>query len=482
MKSIVKRFVVASAPFVLIVVGACTGAAEGRTPPTISPDVFAPIPTPRPFGLKPTPTATPFILSVPTIAVATPVEPTATPSATVGAPGPEPTSQPSPSPGSTATPTPTAVSTQLPESTATPVATAEPTSTPTPVATPTPTPVPAAPGGIVFSLEAGAITLDSSIVAPESIPAGVKATNFSAAATFGNPVSSTFRPFSHGIKFRESEGTYQAVIINSIGLVRYLVGTVGAEGEQDSFNEAVVFSSVVGLDTGVSGSNSLHLTVVDNTAWLFVNDTFITEFTVFGAGISADIELIAELENETQVGSAMTVLSDVEVRVGEPAMFISTGTLTKEVGEISRTEPTGAIRDSVVQADFVSPYERFSGKWSVGFEYAEPTTGSANWILISNSQQWKHLHRTGATGEVLEVASGTATGILRGRGDENRMMVLARNGVSELYINGAWITTINFDPNELPAQISAIAGFASSDQAPGIPTHFTDYTVLSFGS
>ncbi len=486
MKSIVKRFVVASAPLVLMVVIACTGSAEGRTPPTISPDVFAPIPTPRPFGQTPTPTATPFILTVPTVAIATPIvvataEPTATPSATVGAPGPEPTALPTVPPAPTATAAPTVVPTQIPESTATPVTTAEPTSTPEPTATPTVTPVPVAPGGVVLAFDQRSIVLDPALIPPQSIAAGVEAADFSVAATFGNPVSSTFRPYSHGVKFRESAGTYQAVTINSIGLVRYIVGTVGAEGEQDTFNEVIAFG-ITGLDTSVSGSNSLHLTVIDDRAWLFVNDVFVTQFTVSGAGIAADIELVAELENETQIGGAATELTNVEVRVGETAGFIVSGALTKELDEISRTQQTGPIRDSVVEAEFVSPFQRFLGKWSVGFEFVDPVTGSSNWILINNTQRWKHVRQTGTSGELVEIDTGTAPGILRGHLDVNRLMVLARNGVNELYINGIRTATINIDPGELPAQISAIAGFSPTDQKPGIPTQFTNYTVWSFGS
>lgn len=391
MKSIVRRFAVAGLPVILAAAVACIGPVEGSTPPTISPDVFAPIPTPRPFGQTPTPTATPFILPIPTIstsvtAVPSSPTPTPTPSATTGAPGPEPTAEPTAPPVPTAAPTaqPTQESTATPAST--PEATAEPTATTGPAATPTATPVPVATGGIVFSLEDGSIVLDPSRVAPESAPSGVDVTNFSVAVTFGNPVNANFRAYSYGVKFRESGDQYQAVTINSAGLVRHLVGTTGSEGEADSFSVSTTFDYDEVKKSG-SDSNSLHLTVIDDQAWLFVNGQFVTGFTVGGVGTSADVVFVAELENETDISGAITELTAVEVRNAEPNAFIATDTLVKVAGEVSRTEPTGVMRDSVVQAEFVSPYEPILGRWSAGFEYVEPVTGAANWLVINSRRQ-----------------------------------------------------------------------------------------------
>lgn len=484
MKSIVRRFALAGLPVILAAAVACTGPAEGSTPPTISPDVFAPIPTPRPFGQTPTPTATPFILQIPTISTSVTAVPSSpTPSATSGAPGPEPTAPPVPVPTAAPTAQPTQESTATPGPTpaSTPEATAEPTATPEPAATPTATPVPVATGGVVFSLEDSSIVLDPSRVAPESVPSGVDVTNFSVAATFGNPVNANFRAYSYGVKFRESGGQYQAVTINSVGLVRHLAGTIGAEGEADSFSVSTTFDYDEVKKIG-SDLNSLHLTVIDDQAWLFVNEQFVTGFTVGGVGTSANVVFVAELENETDISGAITELTAVEVRNAEPNAFIATDTLVKVAGEVSRTEPTGVMRDSVAQAEFVSPYEPILGRWSAGFEYVEPVTGSANWLVINSRRQWKHFQRAGATGEVVEIAVGSSDEIMRDRNDVNTLMMLGRNGTYEVFINGKFITQVTFDSAELPARVSAIAGFESSDQKPGVPTLFSNYTVWSLGN
>ena len=341
--------------------------------------------------------------------------------------------------------------------------------------------MPVAAGGVVFSLEDGAIVLDPSRLAPEAVPANVNVANFSANATFKNPVNASFRSFSYGIKFRESDGQYQLVTINSAGLVRYLIGTVGTEGEVDIFSVSTTFAYGDIKMTG-SESNSLHLTVIDDRAWLFVNGEYVSEFTVDGVGTSADVEYVAELENETNVSGAITGLSAAEVRSAELESFIVSGSLVKESGEISHTELTGSLINSIVQAEFVSPYEQILGRWSVGFEYIEPGTSAANWFVINNRGEWKHFRRVGETGEVIEIVGGSSANILRDRGDVNTLLLLGRSGIFEVFINGTFITQLTVDMADLPGRVSAIAGFGSADQKPGVPTQFSDYSVWSLGS
>ncbi len=486
MKSIVKRILVASAPFALAIAVACTGPAEGSNPPTISPDVFAPIPTPRPFGQTPTPTATPFLLPVPTVGISETVAPTATPSATMGAPGPAPTTEATvtsvPLPTATPTSVPIVIPTATPtvQVTTTPEPTQQPTATPEPTASPTPTPNPAAPGGIVFSLEEGAISLDLDQWRPESVAAGVDVTNFSARAEFGNPVNATFRPYSYGIKFRETATEYYAVTINSAGEVSYIRGVPGADNETDFFNVLSAFE-VEDLAEGGSESNTLELTVIDDLGWLYVNGQYVSQFNVAGVGVAADIEFIAELQNETNVSGAFTELLGAEVRESAVAKFVSQGSLLKETGEPARTEPTAPIRDSIVEAEFIAPYERVIGKWSVGFEYYDPISLTTNWLIVNNSQEWKHLRQVGVFGPIEEIVGGRFTGILRNRGDVNTIKMIGKNGNFQIFINGQLMSGTEFGQDALPAQISAIAGFNPDDKQTGVPTKFTNFVVWSFG-
>lgn len=331
----------------------------------------------------------------------------------------------------------------------------------------------------------GAITLDKDFARPESVPAQVNVSNFAVKADFGNPVNSTFRPFSYGIKFRETGGSYQVIAITSTvtggAEVRYLNGTVGADGQPDSFTEIGAFD-VDNLGEGGSQSNVLELTVIDDIAWLYVNGEYVTELTVAGIGVSADIEFIAELENETQIDGVFTELVNAEVRDAAVATFISEGSLTRETTEMARTEPTAPILNSIVEAEFNSPFERVVGKWSVGFEYHDPVSGTTNWLLINNSQEWKHLRQVGPSGPIEEVAGDRHTGILRDRDDVNTVKMVGNSGVYQLFINGVLISAINFGAEEAtPARISAFAGFNSEDRQTGIPTRFNNYVVWSFG-
>lgn len=333
----------------------------------------------------------------------------------------------------------------------------------------------------MFSLADGSINLDPDNVRPESVSAGVDLADFAVRAEFGNPVNANFRPYSYGVKFRETSEGYQAVIINSSGEVKYVTGVVGAEGELDSFTEVMTFD-YDDIAEGGSESNSLDLFVIDDLAWLYINGEYITEFTVTGIGVSADVEFIAEIENETDIQGVFTELTNAEVRSGEVAAFISAGEIVKESGEIARTTATGPISDMVVEAEFISPYERVLDKWSVGFEYHDPVTGTTNWLIIDNSRQWRHIRQIGVDGELEELSSGIHNGILRDRGDLNTIKMIGNNGNFQVFINDVFIAEIDFGEGEIPAQVAAIAGFDPVDQNPGVPTRFNNYTVWSFGS
>ena len=482
MNPTLKRMAIAGASTALALAAACTGTVEGSVPPTISPDIFAPIPTPRPFGQKPTPTATPFLLPVPAVAVTATfvptatLVPTATPIATIGAPGPEPTSEASPTPTATALPLPTFA----PEFTATPEPVAEPTATPEPTATATPTPVSSAPGGVVFSLTDSSIFLDPGNFAPESVAAGVSLSQFSATATFGNPVNPTFRAYSYGIKFRQDGGDYQVISIDSSGSVQHRLFHASTDGGIDTYNVLQDFD-YDDVKLAASDFNTLHLTVIDDLGWLYVNGTYITEFPVPGVGVSSDVEFIAELENETNISGAQTELPFAEVRRAIAASFSPSESLVKEAGEIARTTQTGTLRDSVITAEFVSPYVQILGRWSVGFEYTNPETGTTNWFIFNNRRQWKHVSRSVIDGELVEHVAGLSDLILRHRDDVNELRIVGTNGTHQVFLNGVYLAQLTFTTESFPVHGSAIAGFESTDQAPGIPTVVNSYTAWSLG-
>jgi hypothetical protein len=330
----------------------------------------------------------------------------------------------------------------------------------------------------VFSLEEGSIISDPERVAPEPLPAGVDVSNFSVAASFSNPVSFTFRHFSYGVKFRQTETEYQAIAINSAGQVRHVIGTPGIGAAVDTTEILFDYDDVA--KTAGTG-NSINLTVIEDRAWLYINDEYLGEFSIGGVGVSSDVELIAELENETNVIGATTRVAAVEVRDAQIESFIDSGTFVKEAGEITRTEPTGILRDSLVQADFVVPYELILGRWTVGFEYFEPVTETTNWLIVNNRRQWRHLRQVGSSGEIVELAIGTSTEILRDRGDVNNLSIFGQNGTYMVLINDVVVTELVFDPEDQPARVSWISGFEATDQQPTYPTQYSNYTVWSLG-
>ena len=338
---------------------------------------------------------------------------------------------------------------------------------------PSPTPLPTPPGGLVYQLEEGEIAHsdDNSLA---SLDPGVDVSDFAARATFTNPFNATLKPFSYGFKFRDSGEFFQAIVITSEGKIRHVQGTP----EGLSVTRTIVDSSV---KKEGGEQNSLSATVVGSRAWIFVNDEFLQEIPIGGAGTSSDMSLIVELFEESQVFNAKTGLTGVEIRRIAPVLQIASGQLVKSEGEIAATEASLPVRNAIISASFVAPYRAILGDWSVGFQFEEPLSGTTNWLIIRDSKSWKHYRRAGVGGAPVEVTGGTSNSILVEQGDLNEVLVIADSGSYRVFINGVFITGITFGQMDLPAQVSAIAGFAASDQPNGVQTNFEAFEVWSLG-
>ena len=333
----------------------------------------------------------------------------------------------------------------------------------------------------MFSAETVTISLDPDNASPEYFSTDTNVANFSVSVEFDNPVSATFRDYSYGVKFRESGGVYQAITINSAGQLRYLEGTAGAEGEQDSFTEVHVFD-YPDIATAGADTNTVQLSVIGTRGWLTVNGDDLGEFTVRSAGVESDVQFIAELENETQIGGGMSEILNIEVRSAEIASEIESLTMIKKAGEITRVGETGLTRDFLMNADFTSPYERILGKWTIGYSFTDPETDTTNWIIVNNSKQWKHFRQVGQSGQITEIAGDSFSGLLVDRGDVNNLEVLSRTGQQRFYINGTFITSLDIQSASEAVQLAVVSGFAGTDQQEGYPTVLSNYVAWSFGN
>ena len=111
----------------------------------------------------------------------------------------------------------------------------------------------------------------------------------------------------------------------------------------------------------------------------------------------------------------------------------------------------------------------------------EPLSGNANWIVFDNRRRWKHYQRSGGDGVVTEVAGGVNAALKTDRGDINEIVVVSASGVFEVFLNGTPVTIFEVGEADLPAYVSAIAGFTSEDQPVGAPTQLVNYAAWSLG-
>ena len=138
-----------------------------------------------------------------------------------------------------------------------------------------------------------------------------------------------------------------------------------------------------------------------------------------------------------------------------------------------------SMADITVEATFYNPYSASSNSWDYGFVFRRDRfdrTSSYLQLVISSDSAWRLIHRTPDGNDVYEtVGGGTVSGLNTGTGESNRLRVIAIEAVGYLFVNGAFVTSLELGDVARAGDIAVITGAYAGDEVAGAATRFENF-------
>ena len=134
--------------------------------------------------------------------------------------------------------------------------------------------------------------------------------------------------------------------------------------------------------------------------------------------------------------------------------------------------------DMIVSATFANPYSTSSNPWDYGFMLRNSGTGSYGryiQVVVTSSGRWDVVWRQGKSHGSNEIASGTLKAFDTGAGGKNNVTVFAFGAHGLLFVNGEFISTLDFSDVTGAGSVGVITGAYTGDESAGAVTRFEDF-------
>ena len=135
-----------------------------------------------------------------------------------------------------------------------------------------------------------------------------------------------------------------------------------------------------------------------------------------------------------------------------------------------------SIGDMVLEATFVNPYSASSNSWDYGFMVRRDTSRADIPFLVlvvSSNRGWEV--KSGADGEYKRIGAGTVRDFNIGAGGRNHLMVVTIGDRGWLFVNGAFVTSIELSSVHQAGDVSVITGFYAGDEVAGAVTQYEGF-------
>ena len=441
-------------------------------------------------------------------------------------PTPEPTATPvpTPTPTPTATPTPTPVPTSTPRPTATP----RPTSTPTPRPTSTPTPT-SPPAQLISEMVREARPSVVRIETTYSSGTGVIfetrgqtayiVTNHHVVEGFGKvrvvvddsdeytgTVRGTdnvrdlavvsiccgrFQSLAFGDASALEPGDEVVAIGYALGLSGQATITRGIVSaiRYDSYYRSDVIQTDAAINPGNSGGPMLSL-----SGEILGINTFKIDESESGRGAEGLGFAISENAVQarlTDLKTARAAPTATPTRQPTPTPLAGSGTGFGPIsGELRHDPSDGFIKteyaavtlsDMIVRADFVNPYSASTNPWDYGFIIRQTGTGDTSrfvTVAVTSQGHWDVSWRQGSDSENQDIAEGTLRNFNTSSGGRNTVWIAALGGRGLFFVNGEFISMLDFSAVTGAGDIAVITGAFEGDELAGAVTRFEEFQIL----
>ena len=148
-------------------------------------------------------------------------------------------------------------------------------------------------------------------------------------------------------------------------------------------------------------------------------------------------------------------------------------------GFIDTHRTTASLSDGIIEARFFNPYSSYDGSWSSGFIFRRADANFFHVVVINSDGAWYHYLRTGDIDTEQDLASEYSNHIDTTARGSNHIRIIANGSKGWLFINGAYVASLDLSGLIDPGGVSAVGSYFQDDGLTGKSTLFEDFTIRS---
>ena len=365
-------------------------------------------------------------------------------------------------------PTITPPPTRTPPASRTPVPTPEPGVTETVVATPDTTAINLPP---IFGPDAGDLPHEDDDFI-ETYYVDTDQSSFIMQATFTVPFTALDGIWDIGFIFRQTEGD------DAMRLVVQSSGYWSVNNRIGSADNFVVEGDVRPyLNLRTDQTNTMTLIAEGERGYFLLNNNFVSVLDLSANLNAGDVALGTGFYTDDEHEGAITSFSDFYIWSQEPDFGPAEGLLEHvDDGFIESYDSGVFLTNFVADALFTNPYGATDDlSWDIGFSFRGLENGDQYWVIVDSTTYWGLVDRTDEEDNF--VAEGNTELLNLGEGEQNRLTLIAWNGLGYLLVNDQLVETLDISDRVASGDVSVITAFFIENEQPGEITGYSDFTV-----
>lgn len=289
--------------------------------------------------------------------------------------------------------------------------------------------------------------------------------NFAALVEFEVPYPSQIGSWEFGFIFRdEAAGEFSAVYVQANGA---FVHSTARNGEWNTVKRGSVTRE---LETFAGAKNMLGLNVIENRAWLFVNQVLITDFDLSGSHQSGRLSLATGINTGSEIpGRYINFRNAVALEISRLHGPRAGSLTTNEYISIAHSN----VDTSFGYAEATIELSANVANWSMGIGFRRI---GGNFLIfhISELSQWSLQHAL-LGDDWLELDGGRSNAIDVTRPISNHLEVFFAGSFAYLYVNGQSLGSVDISAVFNQGDVSVMFGLFLED-APAT-ARFKDFSV-----
>lgn len=291
--------------------------------------------------------------------------------------------------------------------------------------------------------------------------------NFTTSVEFEVPYSSQTGEWDFGFIFREEAvGEFSVVRVQDNGVYAY--STV-RKGEWNTVKTGTAYE----LKTFAGAKNTLSLRVIEDRAWLILNNFFVTDLDVSGSHEGGRLSLATNITGSGIIGKRVDFSSVGAFEVLQLNQD-KTGYLTKNSSYIGTADANVDIQFGYIEATI--ELSANITDWSMGLGFRQNDLDNGYPIFLVNKRsQWSIQHATYSGEGWQELGGGRSNSIDVTRPVSNHLEVYFAGSVAYVYVNGESLGPVDISSVVGNGDVTVMFGIFQDDDS--ATARFKDFNV-----